>query len=716
MTGLVVSSWFAVVADKKALAAIQAEKKAGDALKDKEKAEVERVRAQITQLRTADAGAVPGILAGLAPYRAEIQPSLRELWAELEGDRKARMRVGLALVASGLEAVREELFAWMLETEDPRELELTRNILEPYANALRDPLWTVVDKDPPKSVKHFRALVALALFDPDNPRWAAAAPSTLAVWLREDPLFFGVLIRALQPARKHLIQPLAEVAKGHDKELSDKRYEAAYVLTIYAADQAETLVDVLAESDTRQFALLLPRVRALAGETAPLLSEESEKGEPWLHPLTYPQRDALASRQANGALALLHLGQAKQVWPLLEHSLDPTRRTYLTLRMATHTVEARHLIDRLEKTTVVSERRALLSALGEYDAEQLPAELRERLVPRLLSWYRNDPDPGIHGMVDWLLRHGKEGPLPRKLDWGQAAALASIDEELPGRPVEERGWSVNSKGMTFVHFTGPIEFSMGSPTSEPGREDYELPHRRRIERSFALASRKVTVRDFEAFHKAHPEVLHDYNRKLSPEPNCPITKVTWYDAAQYCRWLSEVEGVPETEMCYPSIEELEKCKKNPLTPLKLPANHLSRKGYRLPTEAEWEYACRAGMRTAHAYGNGGEELLGVFAWYFTNSQERIWPVGQKRPNDYGLFDMHGNTWDWCQEPARKYVIGPEGFVLDKEDKGDIQGNLSCASRGGSFGCPASFVRCAYRNGEGPAYPNDNTGLRVARTL
>jgi serine/threonine protein kinase/formylglycine-generating enzyme required for sulfatase activity len=697
----------------------QALQNEADARHQEEQARWDRALTQVEQLRTADAGAVPQLLDDLKPYHDEILPRLQQLWREpdsSERQRLLRMRVGLALLASQPESVTEELFAWMLATDDPRELELTRDVLAVHGSALAERLWTVIEDKATRPAVRFRALVGLARFDPDDPRWSTAAPATLEPWLRADPIYFGVLTRALRSARRHLLAPLTEVARGHHPTLAERRFEAASVLADYAQDRSETLVDLLAEADQRQFALFFPQVRARVGETLALLRAEVERQPSWLRPLRRSERDVLASRQANAALALLLLGQPEAVWPLLRHSPDPTRRTLLALRLAAHGIEARELIDRLERTPDVSERRALLSALGEYNGEQVPPELRARLIPRLLDWYRDDPDPGLHGSIDWLLRQKMDGQRSRPLDWGQAEALAAIDAQRRGQPPAERRWSVNSKGMTFVHFPGPIEFAMGTPASEPDHMDLESLHRRRIERSFALANRKVTVRDFQAFRKAHPEVYHDYTKKYSPDPDCPITVITWYDAVEFCRWLSEEEGIPEEEMCYPSIAELEKCKKNSQAVLRLPADYLSRKGYRLPTEAEWEYACRAGTTTAHAYGNGGEDLLAIHAWYIKNADDRTWPVGQKRPNDFGLFDMHGNTWDWCQETARPYVVGPKGYITDEEDRKDVEDRIARCLRGGSYNYPATFLLSASRLYFRPSIRYISNGLRVARTL
>jgi formylglycine-generating enzyme required for sulfatase activity len=149
--------------------------------------------------------------------------------------------------------------------------------------------------------------------------------------------------------------------------------------------------------------------------------------------------------------------------------------------------------------------------------------------------------------------------------------------------------------------------------------------------------------------------------------------------------------------------------------MKVYPDYLERKGYRLPTEAEWEYACRAEAVTSRYYGNT-VELLPRYAWFVRNSQDRTWPVGQKRPNDLGLFDMHGNVWNWCQDPYLSYPI-QEGdkTVIDQENTHDILYTISRVLRGGSFFSLPSAVRSPNRINLRPSNRFSDFGLRVART-
>ncbi|MDS4041886.1 MAG: formylglycine-generating enzyme family protein [Candidatus Competibacter sp.] len=170
----------------------------------------------------------------------------------------------------------------------------------------------------------------------------------------------------------------------------------------------------------------------------------------------------------------------------------------------------------------------------------------------------------------------------------------------------------------------------------------------------------------------------------------PVNQVSWYDAIEFCNRLSEREG---------------------LTPAyRRSGNNVSwdatADGYRLLTEAEWEYACRAGTRTRYSFGDD-EGKLGEYVWYARNSDGAPHPVGTLKPNPWGLYDMHGNVWEWCWD---WYGFYPSESQPDP--MGPPAGN-SRVLRGGSFG-GAGFLRSAGRGWNWPEVGNQGDGFRCAR--
>jgi formylglycine-generating enzyme required for sulfatase activity len=135
------------------------------------------------------------------------------------------------------------------------------------------------------------------------------------------------------------------------------------------------------------------------------------------------------------------------------------------------------------------------------------------------------------------------------------------------------------------------------------------------------------------------------------------------------------------------------------------------KEFRLPSEAEWEYACRAGTTTAYSFGDNAS-LLSEYAWYTDNSGSKTHPVGQKKPNPWGLYDMHGNVWEWCQDSYEKYggesdLIRKTGKPITKENN-----NRSRLLRGGSWNNYARDCRSAYRYDFGAIIRLGSYGFRV----
>jgi len=223
----------------------------------------------------------------------------------------------------------------------------------------------------------------------------------------------------------------------------------------------------------------------------------------------------------------------------------------------------------------------------------------------------------------------------------------------------ERRWFINAQGQTFAVIEGPVEFRMGSPPPDTERIGGNQPLRRMgIPRRFAIATKEVTVEQFQRFGKLakitnDPFLLSPSGViRYSPDPQGPWTGPDWYIAAHYCNWLSEQEGLPRDQWCYLPNEAGAYAEG-----MSIPADALERTGYRLPTEAEWEYACRAGTKTVYSFGDDSK-LLGDHAWFKLNAPDKTRPVGSKVPNPWGLYDTHGNVWEWTLDPFYDYPSVP----------------------------------------------------------
>jgi formylglycine-generating enzyme required for sulfatase activity len=233
----------------------------------------------------------------------------------------------------------------------------------------------------------------------------------------------------------------------------------------------------------------------------------------------------------------------------------------------------------------------------------------------------------------------------------------------------------NTLGMEFVLIPNG-QFMMGSPEDEPGRYAGESPYLVNLTSHFYLQTTEVTQGQWKILMGNNP------SSHKGCGDSCPVEMVSWDDVQKFIKRLNEKEGTDK---------------------------------YRLPTEAEWEYACQAGNATAFPNGGitelecGRDPNLDAIGWYCGNSKNRIHPVAQKEPNAWGLHDMPGNVQEWCQD---WFGVYPYDEVTNP--KGPPKGTYR-VMRSGVWYSPARDCRCASRFGSPPHYRFRHIGFRLCRT-
>jgi len=249
-------------------------------------------------------------------------------------------------------------------------------------------------------------------------------------------------------------------------------------------------------------------------------------------------------------------------------------------------------------------------------------------------------------------------------------ALKVVTGIPPQSPLET---FTNPLGMTFMRIS-PGTFIMGSPANELGRSPDEVAHEETLTQPFYMQTTEVTQGQWLAMTGGNPSYFSECGK------DCPVENVSWNDVAAFVQMLNQSEG----------------------------GNH-----YRIPTEAEWEYAARAGTHTDIAAGDLKETdcvydaALDSVGWYCGNAGDRTHPVAQKSPNAWGLFDMHGNVWEWCRDfydpaDAEGPVTDPTGAHL----------NSNRVNRGGGWSGDARTARSADRDSCTPDVRSSDLGFRL----
>jgi len=727
-----------------------------------------KAKSLVEQLMSADIAKVSEIVQQSPRYRRWVVPLLCDERDCAEENSEDKLKATLALMyLTRSDEGKQELISYLKDQLlrcDAHELRTIRDAILP-SKEVRDALWSEVEsaKDlgsgAPQGPRDrgFRAACALAKHD--FPEGAAGDAQQQEPWqkasafvageliseIARDPNHYAPLVDALRPAAEPLLNELSRTCREGRSQA--ERLLAASILTEYAADPPTELVPALADADQKQFEVLFGRLaeyekkypegviscleKELLAIERELLAKSPENATDEEKAADEKKKEELASQCANLAVALLRMDQPDSVWPLLRHSPDPTVRSYIIHRapaMGVRPDVIRRLakLDKLDeekregqKDVDVKVRRALILMLGEYGESELPWPERSGLVRRLLEIYEFHPDPGLHAAAEWLLLQWADQPKPDqakgKLDKTKSQPndsqgesdnirrqIDQINRRLATRKPEQGwNWYLTKQGHTMVLIPAPKkgDFLMGSPKEQPDRAADEHRRKARIDRPFYVSSKEVTRGQFEAF-LADPRQtslnvqLTDEQRDRSREPDCPIMRLPWDHAARYCNWLSEKEGLPK---CYVEKEKGRMEKANDC--LTLP-------GYRLPTEAEWEWSSLAGAETGRYFGRASE-LLDKYAWHHANAGNGSHAVGGKKPNDFGLFDVYGNAWEWCHDVYRRYLPGGK--------PGEEYPDQRVCRGGANYGSPPWYLRSPFRYWFERSQQDYDIGFRVART-
>ena len=274
------------------------------------------------------------------------------------------------------------------------------------------------------------------------------------------------------------------------------------------------------------------------------------------------------------------------------------------------------------------------------------------------------------GLYALLYAQNLEGDIRlSKTEKELASLLLEILKDL-GEFVEHSNSGLKKAIDTIYLHTNSYE--MGS---KDGYDDEKPVHTITFDYDFAIAKYPVTFAEYYLY--CEDTGVKKPDDRGWGRGNRPVINVSWQDAKAYCDWLSKKSG----------------------------------KKYRLPTEAEWEYACRAKTTTKWSFG-GDESKLKEYAWYNKNSNSKTHEVGLKKPNDWGLYDMHGNVWEWCEDDWEdNYNSTPRDGSAHKNKK-----RGSKVLRGGSWVIDADYSRSAYRDDWVGDYRNGYVGFRLLRTL
>lgn len=605
-----------------------------------------RGHALLDQLHTTSVASAPAIIQQLQPHRLFAEAGLKHALQAIQPGAPEELNLRLAQVKWDASSV-EPLLQLVLGSGDAPTLLVTREALFPYRQKCTDECWKAVTVGATETAtlaeqeRAYRAALLLAKLDPpdtksDSKRWTDDISKFLSEetvrWALRNPDDYRSLVEGMRPVAAQLTPSLSQ-ALGVSEVDARTRSMVSFLKAFHEHDDL-ALTDMLIQSSPSQWDDLRPAIKTISPERL----REALKTE----------RDASSvgaeirwERQlATAGSILLSISPHEDTWNLLRRSPQPGVRCQLIDRMAGLGVRQSTVEDRLAEEAALAEKAdpgilsGLIMALGQYP--DVKEKLREATRQQVRILYETHADAGVHSSAEWL--------MGRCLMPMNTALITT--PEVEGKPGFQ--WRLTPEGHVMVLLDG---------TKEPG-----------IGRKFEICATEVTVKQYKACNE-----YKWFSPETAPTDDCPINVVKWPEALVYCDWLSARHGLASDQNCCPAATRQESIEERDRRLFGWgpddDRSYYQRKGYRVCTSREWEFACRAGAQTRWYFGSD-PDLFWNREWVSDPSRGQSsirqlssasHPVGRLLPNDFGLFDTLSNAMEWAADGpagvAKRYVLG-----------------------------------------------------------
>lgn len=393
-------------------------------------------------------------------------------------------------------------------------------------------------------------------------------------------------------------------------------------------------------------------------------------------------KSGLVDSRVRNAIVAMFLGNSEPARDLVEPAPDPEPRTRFVHGFANWMADEASFPGILE-TADPHLAAVLCLSMGNVDRLTVRPEVRQQIANSMLALYQHSPHGAVHSSAGW--------------------ALAKWSQSLPQLNGSHTGWEMNGMGMTMI-LVNPGTFTMGE------RDISETVSRVTLTRPFWISDREVSRRMFQRFAQTiagEDKSEFEANTFFSPTLDHPVQSIPWHNIVRFCNWLSLEDG---RERCYTRTESTG----NDGTLKVVWKCDFSASGYRLPTEAEWEYACRGRANTRYSFGN--DPLLEPQYARSSNSRDiETLPCGSLIPNAYGLFDMQGNVWEFCWDEFSQQNSVAKTDPLGVSGNTAVEGSYRII-RGGGVNNNSGDSDAEARGSDATNRRSNNLGFRIVSTV